>query len=180
MTKLVSVPGIGSSGPGHWQSSWEGLFAGSVRISPASWTEPVLEDWIEAIEREADRTGTGAVFVCHSLGCLAFLHWAAVTACPWRGAFLVGIPDANGPNFPAVAAGFEISRIKAADRPILALVSSDDPYDPKGVGAALARNAGGTVIGLGARGHVNEASGLGDWSEGRALFSAFLTGLATR
>lgn len=178
MAKLVLVPGIGNSGPGHWQSSWEGLFAGSVRISPASWTEPALDDWIGAIDRVADGAGTDTVFVCHSLGCLAFLHWAAATAKPWQGAFLVGIPDARGANFPAAAAGFELSNTKAAARPMLALASSDDPYDPDGAGAALAERAGGTVIGLGARGHVNEASGLGDWREGQALFTAFLTGLA--
>lgn len=178
MAKLVFVPGIGNSGPGHWQSGWEGLFAGSVRISPASWTEPTLDDWIGAIERVADGGEKGAVFVCHSLGCLAFLHWAATTAKPWQGAFLVGIPDARGPNFPAAAAGFEFLDTRVLTRPVLALASSDDPYDPKGLGVALAQRAGGAVIGLGARGHVNEASGLGDWQEGQALFTAFLTGLA--
>lgn len=48
---LVIVPGIGGSGPGHWQSHWQEIHPDAVRIAPASWDLPGLPDWIAALER---------------------------------------------------------------------------------------------------------------------------------
>ena len=42
---IVIVPGIGNSGPDHWQSHWETAFPGAARIAPASWDAPDLADW---------------------------------------------------------------------------------------------------------------------------------------
>ena len=43
---LVIIPGIGGSGPTHWQTLWES--DGSTRIAPSSWDEPDLADWLAA------------------------------------------------------------------------------------------------------------------------------------
>lgn len=178
MTKIVSVPGIGNSGPNHWQTHWERIFPKMIRISPASWTAPELGNWVKEIDRVSGSSDMGPVFVCHSLGCLAFLHWAQQTTSSWQGALLVGVPDATGVNFPKSAAGFAPRNISVMRSPMLVLESSDDPYDPVGEGRQLAQTAGGTVINLGCKGHINEASGLGDWKEGQGILTAFLAGLA--
>ena len=58
-----------------------------MRISPASWDEPELDDWLEAITRV---TTPDSVLVAHSLGCLAVANWlvrggtARSIAATWR------------------------------------------------------------------------------------------------
>jgi uncharacterized protein len=50
----------------------------------------------------------------------------------------------------------------------LLLHSSDDPYCKADCTERLASDWGATLRCLGARGHLNAASGLGDWPEGVA------------
>ncbi|RXZ41520.1 RBBP9/YdeN family alpha/beta hydrolase, partial [Agromyces binzhouensis] len=64
---LVIVPGIGGSGPLHWQSRWEAALPGVLRIAPASWDEPEVADWVAAIDRAVAASPTPPLLVAHSL-----------------------------------------------------------------------------------------------------------------
>ena len=88
---VVIVPGFGDSGAGHWQTRWQDQNPHLVRISPASWTEPDLGDWISALERIADHRRP--VLVAHSLGCLLSIEWARRNPQAVAGLFLVALPD---------------------------------------------------------------------------------------
>ena len=46
------------------------------------------------------------------------------------------------------------------------MASSDDPYGSVPFSERCARAWGSRWIGIGARGHINAQSGLGDWPEG--------------
>jgi len=175
---IVIVPGIGNSGADHWQTYWETALPGATRIAPASWDTPDLSDWIAVLDAAVAAARTPPIVVCHSLGCLLFAHWRAAAARPVHGAFLVAVPDPDGPRFPAAAHAFaRVPDGDLGDRPVVAIASTDDPYDPHGraIGWAAARGAKSLV--LGARGHLNAASGLAQWDEGCALFTAFTAGL---
>ena len=74
---IVIVPGIGGSGPEHWQSLWQAEFTDVRRIDPASWDHPELDDWIAAIDRAVAASPAPPVLVAHSLGCLAVAQWAS-------------------------------------------------------------------------------------------------------
>jgi predicted alpha/beta hydrolase family esterase len=99
-TAVLVIPGIGKSGPGHWQTLWEAADASMVRIRMADWDYPVCASWVESIDAQAQSIDESLVVVAHSLGCLAFVHWAAQCRRSIRGALLVAVPDPNGPNFP--------------------------------------------------------------------------------
>jgi predicted alpha/beta hydrolase family esterase len=175
---IVIVPGIGNSDADHWQSHWEAAWPRAARIAPASWDAPDLPDWIAALDAAVAAAPTPPVVVCHSLGCLLFAHWRAAAVRPVHGAFLVAVPDPEGPNFPVAAQAFaRLPDGTLGDRPVLAIASTDDPYDPSGRAIAWAAAHGATPVVLGARGHLNAASGLAAWDEGRALFTAFTAGL---
>lgn len=77
---FVMVPGIGGSGPDHWQSRWEASQPGTIRIAPKSWDVPDLDDWISALENAVGRSPKPPVVICHSLGCLLFAHWRAASS----------------------------------------------------------------------------------------------------
>ena len=53
-----------------------------------------------------------------------------------------------------------------------AVLSADDPFGDAAHGLQLAAAWGSEIVSLGAAGHVNADSGLGDWPEGIALLQA--------
>lgn len=172
--RYLMIPGYEGSGDDHWQSAWErALGPRADRISPASWDHPDEADWRAAISR---RVNGPTVLVAHSLGCLAAAAWLADgPSQDVVGAFLVAPPDPHGPSCPP-ATGFHCAPTRLPV-PTLVISSSDDPYcDPK-VSHHLATAWGATRIDLGPNGHINSASGLGDWEHGQQLLLAFVTGL---
>ncbi|MFS2004219.1 RBBP9/YdeN family alpha/beta hydrolase [Duganella sp. CT11-25] len=168
--QILIVPGIGNSGPDHWQSRWQASHEGLRRMEAGSWDEPECGDWVAAIERAMVALGPDTLIVAHSLGCLAVAHWAATTghaAC--RAALLVAVPDPRGPAFPAAAHGFAPLPERRFDFPSLIVASGDDPYAGVGHARHCARAWGSGLHDAGKLGHINAASGLGDWPEGWEL-----------
>ncbi len=58
--------------------------------------------------------------------------------------------------------------------PALAVISSDDEFCDPARARQMAADWSAPVHETGPRGHLNSASGLGDWPEGRALLAALL------
>jgi predicted alpha/beta hydrolase family esterase len=56
----------------------------------------------------------------------------------------------------------------------LAVVSGDDPYCAPERAAQMAADWGSELTSVGARGHINGESGLGDWPQGRAMLQALV------
>jgi len=56
----------------------------------------------------------------------------------------------------------------------LAVISADDPYCSPERAAQLASAWGSATFAIGACGHINGDSGLGDWPQGRVLMHELL------
>ena len=87
---VLVVPGIGNSGPLHWQSIWQAAHPDWQRLVVEDWDYVVCDDWVSAIERQLAANGRETFIVAHSLGCLAAVHWATRYAREIRGALLCG------------------------------------------------------------------------------------------
>jgi len=74
MNTILTVPGIGNSGPAHWQTLWERSFEGVRRVQQRDWERPRCRDWVAAIDAAVAACAAPPVIVAHSLGCLAALH----------------------------------------------------------------------------------------------------------
>ncbi len=174
--RFVIVPGIGDSDPTHWQSIWQAEWGPTAtRIVPTSWTQPDLADWTAAIDQSVRWARTDdMVLVAHSLGCLAAAAWLAEAPRTLRGVFLVAPPDPQGPAFPPAAASFTQLTPEPVGVPGLVVSSLDDPYCRPGTAANLARGWGLPVARVGAFRHLNAASGLGGWQQGRVLLAKLL------
>lgn len=176
MSAFITVPGIDGSGQAHWQSRWEASEPGFARFEPTSWDAPRLDDWVDALERAVAGT-PGAVLVAHSLGCLLVAHWAHRSASEVAGAFLVSVPDPDAPAFPEQASTFRKVPAHPVRFPALILSSSTDPYGSLDYQKVTATHWGAGHIDVGDHGHINDASSLGAWQQGRHLLTAFATGL---
>ena len=166
---VLILPGLGNSGPQHWQTLWEQAHPDFLRVVQKSWDHPVCADWVAAIEGAVRRAGPESVLVAHSLACLAVAHWASAAHAPIKAAMLVAVPNSQRESFPKEAQGFAETPTTPFDFPSLVVASTDDPYGSAENAERLARAWGSDYRCLGAFGHINANSGLGDWPEGFGL-----------
>ena len=101
MVEIIMVPGIGGSGELHWQTRWEDANPQCHRLQPSDWDQPVLDDWIAALDRAVGAARQAPLLVAHSLGCLLVAHWQQVSTAPVAGAFLVAVPNPEARPSPS-------------------------------------------------------------------------------
>lgn len=179
MTDVIILPGINGSGEDHWQTRWERRNPAMRRFRPDDWDHPEFGSWIAALERAVEKANEPPLIVAHSLACLVVAPWAVRSSRPLRGAFLVSVPDPKGERFPSEAIGFDEQPAGALRFPSLVIASSTDPFGTLDYMEGRAWQWGSGFINVGALGHINAASGLGDWPLGAALLEAFAAGTRT-
>ncbi|WP_348647870.1 alpha/beta fold hydrolase [Pseudomonas sp. PNP] len=172
---ILLLPGIGNSGPEHWQTLWENADAGIQRIGAQDWENPECSQWVTSLECAVNRAGPDVVLVAHSLGCLQIAHWAAASQTPIRGALLVAVPDPDRPSFPKAAVGFGSPTLRRFGFPSIVVASTNDPFAETDYSERCAQAWGSVLVNIGACGHINAQSGLGDWPRGKALLESFLS-----
>jgi len=177
MRDVIILPGIGGSGEAHWQSLWEKAEPQFLRFQPTNWDEPDLRDWIQSLERAVNNCKRPPVLVAHSLACLLVVHWAMQSNSSVAGAFLVSVPDPEGPKFPSAAASFRVVPEKPLRFPSLVVASTDDPYGTLAYVRLRSVQWRTSLVIAGALGHINASSGLMDWPQGRGLLEAFCAGV---
>jgi uncharacterized protein len=173
-TSVFILPGINNSGPGHWQTLWEQANPAFVRIQQRDWEHPVCSEWVDVLDRALEATSSNPVLVAHSLACLVVARWAAQSTRTINGTLLVAPPNPQGPNFPREAAGFASVPMKKFAFPSILVASSNDPYGGIESAEAYASAWGSRLVNVGALGHINAASGLGEWPEGFSLLRSLL------
>jgi len=166
---VLILPGIGNSGPLHWQTLWEQTNPAFVRVQQRDWDNPVCDAWVAAIEDAVKRAGPQVVLVAHSLACLAVAHWAAKPHSPIKAALLVAVPNSTRPSFPKEAVGFAKTPTQPFAFRSTVIVSDDDPFGSAENAERLAAAWGSRVVRIGPCGHINVDSGLGDWPAGFEL-----------
>jgi predicted alpha/beta hydrolase family esterase len=174
--RLLILPGLGGSGPEHWQTRWEACVPGCTRVEQSEWDAPRLEVWLKTVDEAIAREGGPVVLVAHSLACSLVAHgarrpaWAKVA-----GALLVAPADVESPSHtPPETRNFApIPRAKLPF-PAVVVASSDDPYGPLERARHFAEAWGADLVEVGAKGHINAASGLGEWPEGRRILGSLL------
>ncbi len=168
---VLSLPGIGGSGPEHWQTIWERTLPATQRIEQKDWDRPVCSDWCDAIEHAVQQCDKPPLFVAHSLGCLAFVHWCSRSRLTVAGALLVAAPDPTASSFPSTAVGFTPLPPRALPFPSTLVASTDDPYATLSFAESWAAVWRSHLVNVGNSGHINADSGLGSWEAGLALLS---------
>jgi predicted alpha/beta hydrolase family esterase len=181
MVAYVIIPGIDGSDERHWQSLWENRWgAAAVRIAPASWSMPDLQDWVAALQAAyeiASQCDGQVALVAHSLGCWAAAHWLDRARPDGVAAFLVAPPNPRGPVFPREAAS---TFLNLSARPLpcrsLMVASDNDPYCDLTTSGAFASGWQAQWHAFGGHGHINSDSDLGDWQAGRELLRTLVDG----
>jgi predicted alpha/beta hydrolase family esterase len=178
--EILVIPGLGGSGPDHWQSRWEAKIPTVRRVVQGDWEKPGLAAWRDRIVEEVARAARPAVLVAHSLGVLAAVHAAPFLAKgessgKVKGAFLVAPPSIEVlSGWDALDPAFLHLPREPLPFPSLVVASRDDPFSTFADSEALARTLGAELIDAGYSGHINSESGHGPWPEGVMRFARFL------
>ena len=169
---ILLLPGLNNSGAGHWQTLWEKLLPNARRVQQRDWDTPQRADWVAALDVEIAAIDGTVTLVAHSLGCALAVWWAAehhaaAQVSKVTGALLVAPPDVERADFPVEEHGFAPMPRAALPFKSIVVASSDDPWCALPKARSWARDWGAGFHDIGARGHLNSASDLGDWEQGR-------------
>lgn len=175
---VLILPGLGNSGPGHWQSWLEQRMPALRRADLGDWDAPAPEIWAERLEAAVMGAAQPVVLVAHSLSCILVARWAASGAPAVgkvAGALLVAPPDVDSPDgIPLEAARFAPVPTDPLPFPALVVGSRNDPYCRAERACALAVAWGADFIDAGEAGHINTDSGYGPWPMGETLLRHLL------
>jgi len=172
---ILIVPGLGNSGPTHWQRRWGDRFRTAHFVEQAEWDRPKLEPWVATIERSIMMATRPVVVVAHSLGVLAVVHAAQrLKDTKVRGAFLVAPPDLEGGTAPPETMAFAGVPEDPLPFPSMLVASTNDPYCSIERSAEFAIAWACDFHVAGDAGHINAASGHGPWPEGLLMFTRLM------
>lgn len=165
--RVLVLPGWQDSGPGHWQSRWEALH-GFERVQQSDWMWPRRGDWMARLDEVLLADPRPALLAAHSLGCQLVAAWAAHSRHTARvhGALLAAPPDTTREDTPPQLAGWRPIARQRLPFAALVLYSEDDPFCAPDQARAMAADWGAPAHSLGAAGHINADTGLGDWPQG--------------
>jgi serine hydrolase len=173
MTRTLILPGFHNSDSEHWQSRWEARDGSMKRVMQDNWETPHCADWIAKLDQALALTGPDTVLVAHSAGCALVAHWAVGCQRGWvRAALLVAPSDPEAPSFPPGPTGFAPMPLRPLPFRSVVVASSNDPYATLSRARGFAMAWRSEFMMIGQAGHINSASGRGDWPEGLAFLKA--------
>jgi predicted alpha/beta hydrolase family esterase len=173
---ILIVPGLRDAVAQHWQTLLEAQLRSAGR--PVACVPPMGRDDLDcaakvaAIERTAQAVPGPIVIVAHSGGCIMVAHWARSTTRAVHAALLATPPDfetAMPEGYPTLAAldaagWLPVPRLRLPFPSVVA-ASRNDPLGRFERVAELAQAWGSRLVDLGEVGHLNPASGFGEWPQ---------------
>jgi len=181
---VVLVPGLRGHVEDHWQTRLAASMPGARTVPPLGRTEAGLQARVTLLDQVVEDVAGPVVLVAHSAGVLVTVHWAAQYS-PTRvvGALLVTPPAFAvplPPEYPSIeqlrAHGWLPIPRRPLPFPSIVASSDDDPLGNPLRVRAMANAWGSRLHSLGAVGHLNPASGFGDWPAAEGFIDELLTG----
>ncbi|MEU7908881.1 alpha/beta hydrolase [Actinoplanes sp. NPDC049118] len=167
------MPGLRGRVKDHWQTRLAHALPNVRGVPPLGRENPSLDERVAALHRTIEATDGPVVIVAHSAGVITTVHWAARhagAARRIRGALLATPPDLAAPlpaEYPPLSELAALGWLPVPRHPLpfpsIVGASADDPLGDPALIRALAEAWGSRYRELGAVGHLNPASGYGDW-----------------
>ena len=188
LATVVIVPGLRDHVAGHWQTLLE---ANLAKVRKVVSVPPLQVDGlscaarVEAIQQTVRPIEGPLLFVAHSGGVIMLLHWAQKYRHAVKGALLAAPPDFETPlpaGYPPIetlqAHGWLPTPCTRLPFPSLVAASTNDPLASYASVERMAIAWGGTLVNVGAVGHLNPASGFGEWLGAEPLIRQIDNGYA--
>ena len=174
---VLIIPGLGGSGPEHWQSLWKARLPDARRVEQADWDKPDRAGWIARLDAAVAQSKEPPVLVAHSLSCALVACWAAVHKRLVHGALLAAPADVDSDaHTPPEAHVFRPMPMTPLPFPTIVAASRDDPYVDFRRALEIAKTWGAELVDIGDAGHINTSAGYGEWPVGEQLLQRIQAG----
>lgn len=182
LATVVIVPGLRDHVPQHWQTLLETRLLAQGRkvasVPPQETDKLNCATRVEAIQRTLESIDGAVILVAHSGGVPMLVHWAKKYQRPIQGALLAAPPDfavpmpAGYPTLDTLQANGWLP-LPHGRLPFRSLVaaSSNDPLASLAQVEQMAQEWGSELVHVGAVGHLNPASGFGEWPQAEDLIA---------
>lgn len=175
---VLIVPGLRDHVAAHWQTLLAAQLPKVHSVPPMGREDLDCAKRVQAIEAAMARIDGPVVLVAHSGGCVMVARWAHTSIHAHRvlGVLLATPPDFDQPmpeGYPTLAALQAGGWLPLPRKPLpfrsLVATSDNDPLATRERVLALAKAWDSETVDLGAVGHLNPASGYGEWPMAKAL-----------
>lgn len=175
---ILFVPGMGDSGPEHWQTRWESRLSSARRVVQDDWKKPQRQAWADRVAETVNATARPVVLVAHSLGVPTVINAIPKFTADVRGALFVAPPDLQNRKLkPKSLKTFGPYPRDPLPFPSITIASRTDPHSDFAVSEDIAAAWGSLFIDAGEAGHINAESGYGPWPEGSLTLAKLLSRL---
>ncbi len=179
---ILIVPGLRDHVEAHWQTHLERKLSAVrkvVCVPPLEVDKLSRAARVAAIQRTLEAIEGPVIVVAHSGGVIMLVHWAQQHGRELQGAVLAAPPDFESPlpaGYPTpdvlqANAWLPVPRQALPFRSIVA-ASSNDPLAALDRVTQMARDWGSELVNVGALGHINPASGFGEWPRAEQLIQS--------
>jgi hypothetical protein len=167
---ILMVPGLRDHVPEHWQTLLEAKLPNARCVPRLTSDKLSCAAWVAELDRSLAEIKGPVILVAHSAGVMITLHWAQHHHRAIKGALLVSPPDFEAPlpeGYPTQDVlrrnGWLPTPRAPLAFPSIVAASTNDPLARFDRVADLANAWGSTLVDVGAVGHLNPASGFGEW-----------------
>ena len=184
---ILIVPGLRDHVEGHWQTHLERKLS-SVRkvvcVPPLETDKLSCAARVSALQRAIETIEGPIIVVAHSGGVIMLVHWAQTHRAQkhtrkLQGVLLAAPPDFESPlpvGYPTLDAlqangWLPVPRRVLPFRSIVA-ASTNDPLATLDRVTQMASDWGSELVNVGAVGHINPASGFGEWPAAEQLIQS--------
>jgi predicted alpha/beta hydrolase family esterase len=182
---ILIVPGLRDHVEEHWQTLLASRLDRVRTVPPMGRDNLDRAARVRAIEQTASKIDGPVIVVAHSGGVITVVHWVAQTSCHVVGALLATPADFERPmppGFPTThalqAGGWLPVPRDALPFPSIVAASRNDPLAAYDRVLLLAIAWGSRLVDLGKVGHLNPASGFGEWPRALSLIEELAAGSA--
>ncbi|MGB6007378.1 RBBP9/YdeN family alpha/beta hydrolase [Castellaniella sp.] len=167
---ILFVPGLRDHVEDHWQTILAARLPNTRTVPPLEHDKLSCAARVKALDDAlADITGP-VILVAHSAGVMITAHWAQTHRRDIKGALLAAPPDFAAPlpaGYPTMDAlrenGWMPIPTSRLPFPSIVAASTNDPLARLARVREMAASWGSRLVDVGAVGHLNPASGFGEW-----------------
>ena len=167
---VLIVPGLRDHVEDHWQTILARQLPDARVVPPLEHDKINCAARIEALDQALASVAGPVVLVAHSAGVMITVHWAQHHRREIQGALLAAPPDFESPlpeGYPTMDTlrqnGWLPTPRNRLPFPSIVAAGTNDPLARIEAVTQLASAWGSRLVDVGAVGHLNPASGFGEW-----------------
>jgi uncharacterized protein len=175
---ILMVPGLRDHVEDHWQTHFANAHPNVRTVPPLQRDKLDRRARVAALDDALSLIDGPVVLVAHSAGVMIAVHWAQLRRREIHGALFVTPPDFDAPlpeGYPAIDelrlnGWLPAPRERLPFRCVVA-ASRNDPLARFERVMSMTHDWGGEFVDLGDVGHMNPASGYGEWRDAQRYVS---------